>query len=73
MKKIVVVVGIFEGTSKKGNPFKILYLIDSDESFVSNFTGRRVYQSFVSHENSYLVGDSVDVLIHRNECIVLEG
>lgn len=72
MKKSVEVVGIFKGTSKKGNSFKILYLIDVDESLASNFSGRRVYQSFVSADNSNLVGDMVNVYIHRNECIVLD-
>ena len=72
MKKTVCVVGILYGETKKGRSYRLLFLEDAESSDSGNFEGRKVYTSFAPDDGvSYAVGQSVDIVCHKGEAIVI--
>lgn len=71
MKHEVVITGIFYGTSKSGNPYRLLYLEDSESISIERFEGRRTYNAFAPAKGDFAVGDVIDIIVHKGEAIVL--
>lgn len=71
MKHKVVITGIFYGTSKSGNPYRILYLVDSVSESNDRFEGQRTYNTFAPSKGDFAVGDVIDILVHKGEAIVI--
>lgn len=67
----VVITGIFYGTSKSGNPYRILYLEDSESESNERFQGRRTYNTFAPAKGNFSVGDVIDIIVHKGETIVI--
>lgn len=71
MKHEVVITGIFYGTSKSGNSYRILYLEDSESESNESFEGRRTYNTFAPSNGTFAVGDVIDIIVHKGEAIVI--
>lgn len=71
MKREVVITGIFHGTSKSGNPYRILYLEDPEFESNERFEGRRTYNTFAPSKGNFAVGDSIYIILHKGEAIVI--
>mgnify|MGYP007041161188 CR=1 FL=1 len=71
MKHEVVITGIFYGTSKTGNPYRLLYLEDKESALTERFEGRRTYNTFAPSKGDLAVGDVIDIIVHKGEAIVL--
>lgn len=71
MKHEVVITGILCGTSKSGNPYRLLYLEDTESVSNEWFEGRRTYNSFAPSTIDFAVGDVIDIIVHKGEAIVL--
>lgn len=71
MKHEVVITGILYGTSKSGNPYRLLYLEDTESVSTERFEGRRTYNSFAPSKGDFSVGDVIDIIVHKGEAIVL--
>lgn len=71
MKHEVVITGIFYGTSKSGNPYRLLYLEDSESESTERFEGRRTYNAFAPAKGNFAVGDVIDIILHKGEAIVI--
>lgn len=71
MKHEVVITGIFYGTSKSGNPYRLLYLEDTESVSSERFEGRRTYNTFAPVKGDFSVGDVIDIILHKGEAIVI--
>lgn len=71
MKHEVVITGILYGTSKAGNPYRILYLEDVDSVSSEKFEGRRTYNTFAPSKGNFAVGDVIDIFLYKGEAIVI--
>lgn len=71
MKHEVVITGIFYGTSKKGNPYRLLYLEDVESVSNEIFEGRRTYNTFAPSKGDFAVGDVIHVIVHKGEALVV--
>lgn len=71
MKHEVVITGIFYGTSKSGNPYRLLYLEDAETISTERFEGRRTYNTFAPAKGNFAVGDVIDIILHKGEAIVI--
>lgn len=71
MKHEVVITGIFYGTSRSGNPYRLLYLEDTESVSIERFEGRRTYNTFAPSKGDFAVGDVIDIIVHKGEAIVL--
>lgn len=71
MKHEVVITGILYGTSKSGNPYRLLYLEDTESVSTERFEGRRTYNTFAPSKADFAVGDVIDIIVHKGEAIVL--
>lgn len=71
MKHEVVITGIFYGTSKSGNPYRLLYLEDTESLSTERFEGRRTYNTFAPVKGDFAVGDVIDIILHKGEAIVI--
>lgn len=71
MKHEVVISGILYGTSKTGNPYRLLYLEDVDSVSTEKFEGRRTYNTFAPSKGNFAVGDVIDIILHKGEAIVI--
>lgn len=71
MKHEVVITGIFFGTSKSGNSYRLLYLEDVESESNEKFEGRRTYNTFAPSKGNFAVGDVIDIILHKGEAIVI--
>lgn len=71
MKHEVAISGILYGTSKAGNSYRLLYLVDTEQGTSDKFEGRRTYTAFAPVKGDYAVGDVIDIIIHKGEAIVI--
>lgn len=71
MKHEVVITGILYGKSKSGNPYRLLFLEDSEAVSTERFEGRRTYNTFAPSKGDFAVGDVIDILVHKGEAIVI--
>lgn len=71
MKHEVVITGIFYGTSKSGNPYRLLYLEDTESVSNERFEGRRTYNTFAPSKGDFAVGDVIDIILHKGEAIII--
>lgn len=71
MKHEVVIIGILYGTSKAGNPYRLLYLEDTESVSNDRFEGRRTYNTFAPSKGNFAVGDVIDIILHKGEAIVI--
>ena len=71
MKHEVVITGIFHGTSKSGNHYRVLYLDDTESESTERFEGRRTYNTFAPSKGNFAVGDVIDIILHKGEAIVI--
>lgn len=71
MKQEVVITGIFYGTSRSGNSYRILYLEDTESESTERFEGRRTYNTFAPTKGNFAVGDVIDIILHKGEAIVI--
>lgn len=71
MKHEVVITGILHGTSKSGNPYRLLYLEDTEFSSTERFEGRRTYTTFAPSKGDFAVGDAIYIIVHKGEAIIL--
>lgn len=72
MKKTTEITGIFYGKSKSGKSYQLLYLVDSDMSRTDVFEGRRTYCAFAPENQTYVVGQVVEIVCHKGDTIVLD-
>ena len=72
MKKTTEITGIFYGKSKSGKPFTLLYLVDNDTTRTADFEGCRTYRAFAPGNQTYVVGQVVEIVCHKGETIVLD-
>lgn len=71
MKREVVITGVLYGTRKAGNPYRLLYLEDTDSVSTDTFEGRRTYYAFAPSDGNFSVGDVIDIIFHKGEAIVI--
>lgn len=71
MKHEVVITGIYFGKSKSGNPYRLLYLEDTESVSNESFEGRRTYNTFAPSKADFSVGDVIDIIVHKGEAIVI--
>lgn len=71
MKKTTEITGIFYGKSKSGKPYRVLYLVDNETSRSDNFEGCKTYFAFAPDNETYVVGQVVDIVCHKGEAIVI--
>lgn len=71
MKHEVVVIGIYYGTSKSGKSYRLLYLEDCDSTDNDYFEGRRCYTAFAPSDKPFVVGGTVEIIVHKGEAIVI--
>ena len=72
MKKTTQIIGIFYGKSKTGKEYRVLYLIDTDTLDTDVFEGRKCYTAFAPAGSPFAVGQTVDIVCHKGEAIVIE-
>ena len=72
MKTTTEITGIFYGTSKSGKSYRLLYLVDSDTSRTDVFEGCKTYCAFAPENQTYNVGQLVEIVRHKGETIVLD-
>lgn len=72
MKITTEITGIFYGTSKSGKSYRLLYLVDSDTTRTEVFEGCRTYCAFAPENQTYVVGQVVNIVRHKGETIVLD-
>ena len=72
MKKTTQIIGIFYGKSKTGKAYRVLYLIDTDTVDTDSFEGRKCYTAFAPADLPFAVGQTVDIVCHKGEAIVIE-
>lgn len=71
MTKTTQIIGIFYGKSKSGKPYRVLYLMDTDTVDTDVFEGRKCYTAFAPADVAYAVGQTVDIVHHKGESIVI--
>lgn len=71
MRKTTEIIGIFYGKSKSGREFRVLYLIDVDVLETDVFEGRKCYTAFAPAGSLFAVGQTVDIVCHKGEAIVI--
>lgn len=72
MKTTTEITGIFYGTSKSGKSYRLLYLVDSDTTRTEVFEGCRTYCAFAPENQTYVVGQVVNIVRHKGETIVID-
>ena len=72
MRKTTKIIGIFHGKSKAGKDYRILYLIDDDVDDTDVFEGRKCYTAFAPAGLPFAVGQTVDIVCHKGESIVID-
>lgn len=71
MTKTVQIIGIFYGKSKTGKAYRVLYLMDTEAVDTDSFEGRKCYTAFAPADVSFAVGQTVDIVYHKGEAIVI--
>ena len=71
MKHEVTISGIFYGTSKSGNSYRLLYLVDTEQASSDKFEGRRTYTAFAPVKGDFVVGDVIDIIVYKGEAVVI--
>lgn len=71
MMNEVVITGILYGKSKSGNPYRLLFLEDADAVSTEKFEGKRTYTAFAPSNCSYVVGDLIQIIVHKGEAIII--
>lgn len=71
MKRKVEIIGIYYGKSKSGKAYRVLYLIDVADDDRDVFDGRKCYTAFAPADLPFLVGQTVDIVCHKGEAIVI--
>lgn len=72
MKKTTEITGIYDGKSKYGKSYRVLYLVDKDTSHTEGFEGCKTYSAFAPENQTYVVGQVVDIVCHKGEAILLD-
>lgn len=72
MKRIVQIIGIYYGKSKSGKAYRVLYLTDVADDDTEVFEGRKCYTAFAPTDHSFAVGQTVDIVCHKGEAIVID-
>lgn len=72
MKKTTELTGIYYGKSKSGKSYRLLYLVDTDKSLSDVFEGCRTYCAFAPENQTYNVGQVVEIVCHKGDTIVLD-
>lgn len=72
MKTTTEITGIFYGTSKSGKSYRLLYLVDSDTTRTEVFEGCRTYCAFAPENQTYVVGQVVNIVRHKGDTIILD-
>lgn len=71
MKRIVQIIGIYYGKSKAGKAYRVLYLTDVADEDTDVFEGRKCYTAFAPADLSCAVGQTIDIVCHKGETIVI--
>lgn len=72
MKKTTEITGIFYGKSKSGKSYRLLYMVDADTTRTDVFEGCRTYCAFAPENQTYVVGQVVEIVCHKGDTIVLD-
>ena len=75
MRKTTKIIGIYHGKSKTGKDYCVLYLIDTevvDPRDFDVFEGQKCYTAFAPSGSLYAVGQTVDIVCHKGEAIVID-
>lgn len=72
MKKTTQIIGIFYGKSKIGKSYRVLHLMDTETVDTDAFEGRKCYTAFAPADLPFAVGQTVDIVCHKGEAIVIE-
>lgn len=72
MRKTTEIIGIFYGKSKTGKDYRVLHLIDVDVHETDVFEGRKCYTAFAPAGAPFAVGQTVDIVCHKGEAIVID-